>query len=285
MTEARFTAFRRLLKLDDFALAILVEMGADRLQHGFWRFCDPAHRLFEPGNPFQHVLHDYYVKLDGELGKVVEAAGDDASVLVVSDHGAKAMQGGICINEWLQREGYLTLKEHPTERCRLTPKMVDWSKTRAWGEGGYYARLFLNVQGREPEGQVAPADYEQVRSDLAAGLRDLGDEEGKPIGTRVFRPEEIYREVRGLPPDLIVYFGDLDWRSVGSVGVGSCHVRENDTGPDDANHQADGVIVWDPGPSYRPRRQAHYSIYDVAPSILRFLDVEAPKDMVGQSII
>ncbi len=281
MTEARFTAFRRLLKVDSFDFAMMVEMGPDRLHHGFWRYCDPTHRLYEPGNPYEHVLHDYYVKLDEELGKVLDSVGSDTSVMVVSDHGAKAMEGGVCINEWLQREGYLTLKEQPKERGRLTPDMIDWSKTRAWGEGGYYARLFLNVQGREPEGQVPPADYEQVRSDLIAGLEAFGDEAGKPIGTRVFRPQEVYRAVNGIPPDLIVYFGDLNWRSVGSVGVGACHLRENDTGPDDANHAPEGIFAWDRPVPPRPR----YEIYDVAPTVLRFFGLDVPSEMIGHSLL
>ena len=29
---------------------------------------------------------------------------------------------------------------------------IDWSQTLAWGDGGYYGRLFLNVKGREPQG-------------------------------------------------------------------------------------------------------------------------------------
>ncbi len=61
MTTARFRAFRALLKTDDFDFAMMVEMGPDRLHHGFWRYCDPTHRLYEPGNPYRHVLHDYYV--------------------------------------------------------------------------------------------------------------------------------------------------------------------------------------------------------------------------------
>ena len=40
-------------------------------------------------------------------------ADEDTAVLVVSDHGAKRMDGGICVNEWLRREGYLVLKEEP----------------------------------------------------------------------------------------------------------------------------------------------------------------------------
>jgi predicted AlkP superfamily phosphohydrolase/phosphomutase len=43
---------------------------------------------------------------------------------------------------------------------------VDWSQTKVWGAGGYYARIFLNVKGREPEGTVAMADYEALRDEL-----------------------------------------------------------------------------------------------------------------------
>jgi len=95
----------------------------------------------------------------------------------------------------------------------------------------------------------------------------------------------VYREIQNIPPDLIVYFGDLDWRSAGSVGVGSIHLRENDTGPDDANHDPDGVFAWDPGPDRSLRRAERYQIYDVAPSVLRFFGIDVPEDMIGESII
>jgi predicted AlkP superfamily phosphohydrolase/phosphomutase len=101
----------------------------------------------------------------------------------------------------------------------------------------------------------------------------------------VFKPEEVYREINNIPPDMIVYFGDLDWRSAGSVGVGSVHLRENDTGPDDANHLPDGVFVWDPGDAGVARKAERYQIYDVAPSILRFFGLEVPEDMIGEPII
>ena len=75
-----------------------------------------------------------------------------------------------------------------------------------------------------------------MRDELIAGLKSIPDENGRDIGTQVYRPEELYKEVRGVAPDLIVYFGDLYWRSVGTIGGGKLHTFENDTGPDGANH-------------------------------------------------
>ena len=112
-----------------------------------------------------------------------------------------------------------------------------------WADGGYYSRIFLNVRGREPQGVIAPEDYEAMRAELIAKLEALGDEQGASIGTRVYRPEDLYHEVNGVAPDLIAYFGNLTWRSIGSVGDGRIHVRENDTGPDDANHAKMGIAI------------------------------------------
>ena len=145
---------------------------------------------------------------------------DDTVVLVVSDHGAKRMDGGVCVNEWLWRHGYLAFHEDPAPGRRLPfEKMeVDWNRTKAWGAGGYYGRVFLNVQGREPQGIIPPAEYEQVRDELIERFAALTDTQGHPIGARSFKPNEIYRQVLGAAPDLIVYFGDLYWRAVGALG-------------------------------------------------------------------
>ena len=280
MTERRFRAFRATLAEEDWDFAMMVEMGPDRLHHAFWRYFDPGHRLYEKGNPFEDVVHRYYLEMDAEVGRTVDSLPADTSVIVVSDHGAKRMVGAVCINEFLMREGYLTLKEYPKHPTRLKPDMVDWTKTRVWGDGGYYARVFLNVQGREAQGTIPPADVPRVRAELRAKLEALGDDQGRPIGTRALYPEEIYRECHGIAPDLIVYLGNLDWRSAGTVGHGSIHVFDNDTGPDDANHAQEGIFVW------HGRRQARrgtgpVSIYDVAPSILDFYGIPAPAGMIG----
>jgi len=284
MTARRFQVAERLLETRPWDLFFMVEMGTDRIHHGFWRFTDPEHRLYEPGNPYADAMLAYYRRLDEKIGRLLAKVDDDTAVLVVSDHGAKRIDGGICVNEWLRREGYLTLKEEPAEPMPLKPDLVDWSRTIAWGEGGYYCRLFLNVAGREPEGTVAPEDYERVRDELKAKLEALGDEQGRPIGTIAYRPEELYEERNGVVPDLMVYFGDLLWRSVGQVGTGTVHVFENDTGPDDANHAHDGLYVLaaadvpaGPGPER--------DIRDVAPTLLELLGEPVPAEMEGTSLL
>ena len=284
MTEKRFRVAEHLLETRPWDLFFMVEMGTDRMHHAFWRFFDSEHRLHEPGNRFEGAMLAYYRALDAKIDRLLRFADDDTAVLVVSDHGAKPIDGGICVNEWLRNEGYLVLAEEPAEPTPLRPEMVDWSRTTAWGEGGYYCRLSLNVEGREPQGTVPAHEFEQVRAELKAKLEALGDERDRPIGTVAYRPEELYSEQNGIPPDLLVYFGELAWRSIGQVGTGTVHVLENDTGPDDANHAPEGLyLLAAEGVEAGPGEER--DLRDIAPTLLTLLGEPVPGDMEGRSLI
>ena len=287
MTERRFTLVKLLLNSKPWDFFMMVEMGPDRLHHGFWSYADPDHRNYEPGSPYEHVILDYYKYLDRELGAILSLTDDGTITMIVSDHGAQALKGGVCINEWLIQEGYLTLLEKPPGIVSLAKAKIDWKRTRCWGEGGYYARVFFNVRGREPQGVIPPHHYEAVRAEIANKLEAMCDDKGNALGTRVFKPEEVYPVARGIPPELIVYLGDLTWRSVGSIGYGTTLTFENDLGPDDANHLQHGVcIIHDPlapdSPAPAPREDL--DILDISPTVLSRLGIGVPEGMEGRII-
>ena len=283
MTGERFKLARYLLETKDWDLFTMVEMGSDRLHHAFWRFWDKTHPKYEPDSPFSKTMRNYYRALDAELGETLACVDEDTTIMIVSDHGAKRMDGGICINEWLRKHGYLTLKTEPQGITRWTADLVDWKKTKVWGEGGYYGRIFINVEGREPHGIVRAGDYENVRDELKTYLEAIVDEKGHNIGTRVFKPEEVYRECRNIPPDLIVYFGNLFWRSVGSVGYNSIYTYENDTGPDDCNHAEMGMFIIKNGEQAQGAVSSK-SLYDIAPTVLNEFGIDIPEAMQGHPI-
>jgi len=284
MNEKQFEVMRYLMENKPWDLFMFVDMGVDRIHHGMWKYHDTTHPKHESGNKYRHAIRDYYVHLDRQIGTLLELAPEETTILVVSDHGVKAMHGGLCVNEWLHREGFLVLREEP-EGEGLTPfakVKVDWSKTRVWASGGYYARIFINVEGREPQGTVPSARYEAFRDELADALRSITAPDGSGIGTRVFKPQEVYRQVRNIAPDLIVYFGDLSWRSVGSFGHGDIYTFENDIGPDDANHAENGMfILTDPQAKGGGRRAAARQLMDIAPTILKAFGLPIPPDMQG----
>jgi predicted AlkP superfamily phosphohydrolase/phosphomutase len=285
MSRKHFEVVRHLLQNAEWDYFQFVEIGLDRLQHGFWKHHDPEHVLHEPDSPFKDVIRDYYRYLDDEIGSLLESLSDDTLVLVVSDHGARKLDGGFCVNEWLIREGLLVLNRYPEQVTPFSKLDVNWERTKVWSEGGYYARVFFNVRGREPRGVIEPDDYERFRDEIKARFEATVDPVGNPLGTLVFRPEEVYRHVRNVAPDLIVHFGGLSWRSIGGVGYPTIHVRENDTGPDDCNHAQHGsfILAGSNNPVQGSVEGAH--LLDVAPTLLELAGYDVPSTMQGRSLM
>jgi predicted AlkP superfamily phosphohydrolase/phosphomutase len=285
MTERRFKVARKLVTTKPWDYFMMVEMAADRLHHVFWDNFDPLHPLYEPGNPFEDAFRRYYRFLDEQVGLLLEALPDDVVTILMSDHGARRMVGGVQFNEWLAKEGYLRFDRDLEGPTPIAKAPIDWARTAAWGDGGYYGRLFLNVRGREPQGTVDPSRYESLRDELIAKLEAMPGPDGEPLGTKVFKPQDVYPEVKGVAPDLIVYFGDLEWRSVGQVGTGEVFTYENDTGPDGANHDRTGVFVMAGLPGQPSGRREGLRLVDVGPSILSLYGIEAPEGAVGRSFL
>src|SRR5208337_2498914 len=166
------------------------------------------------------------------------------------------------------------LRQIPCTETPLTADLVDWSLTTAWSEGGYYARIFLNIKGREPEGIVEPSKCEALRVELATRLQQMTDENGEPLANCVLKPQEIYRVCRNVPPDLMVYFDGLSRRSIGTVGHGEILRPANSTGLDDANHDPEGIFISARmsdlrGGIRRGRFVEKVSCLDITPTILR----------------
>jgi predicted AlkP superfamily phosphohydrolase/phosphomutase len=125
---------------------------------------------------------------------------------------------------------------------------------------------------------------EAVRDDLAAALCAIPAPDGTPLHTTVFKPEEVYAQTNNIPPDLIVYFGDLHWRCVGSFGHGGVYTLENDTGPDDANHAPQGMFLLH-APHERGRGEiGGHQLMDIAPTLLDRLHLDVPTEMQGRII-
>ena len=283
MCDQHFTVARQLLTHNDPDMLMLVEMGVDRIHHALWKQMDPRHPKYVPGSPLSEAIHDYYIHVDQQIGELLSLCDNDTAVLVVSDHGARPLMGGICVNEWLQQEGYLSLVRQPDSATPLDLSNINWKQTKVWGEGGYYSRIFMNVRGREPLGIIPPGDYERERTLLAEKLRAMPGPDGQPLQNKVFTPQQLYRSVRGVAPDLIVYFGDLAWRAVGTVGGGEIYTTENNTGPDDANHAQYGLMIFhDPQHPGQGSKLTGAQIYDVLPTLLTRYGLQAPVGLRGK---
>ncbi len=285
MSRKQFEVVRHYVQHAEWDYFHFVNIALDRVHHGFWKYMDPAHPDHVPGSKYEHVISDFYLHLDEEIGRLLELLDDQTAALVVSDHGAQALHGGFCVNEWLVQQQLLALHEYPSEITPFGKLKVDWTKTRVWSEGGYYARVFFNVQGREPQGTIPAADYERFRDEMKARFEATTDAEGKPLGTLVFKPQDVYRSVNNVAPDLIVHFGALDWRSIGGVGYrGTLHVKENDTGPDDCNHAQFGAFIL-AAPNVPALGELQGArLLDIAPTLMEVGGYETPASFQGRSL-
>jgi predicted AlkP superfamily phosphohydrolase/phosphomutase len=287
LTAQHFAIFRHLVETRSPAFAMLVDLGPDRLHHGALRAALPSHPKHDPGAALTREAADYYALLDAELARTCALAGEETIVLVVSDHGVRPLRGSVCVNEWLLREGYLHLHEAPSSPAPLARCRVDWSRTRAFGEGGYHARVFFNVAGRDPQGIVPRDRLDEERAALAAKACALVGPDGERLATRAFTPAQLYGAglVRGFPPDLTIYWDDLARRSAGTIGHGALHLPGNDAGPDDANHDLHGIFAMAGGRVAARGRTEDLRVEDVFATAMAALGVAPPAGGAGRSVL
>ena len=117
-----------------------------------------------------------YRELDRALGRLIAAVAEPALVVLVSDHGATPAGPPVPLQRILRDAGLLcTRGPSPSARSTEAPgaEVIDWSKTRAVPQGSCYVRI--NLEGRDPEGVVAPADAARVRDEVIEAMRAYRD--------------------------------------------------------------------------------------------------------------
>jgi len=282
MTDVHHKVALNMMKRKNWDLFIYMEIGLDRIQHAFWKYMDESHKRYTKHERYSDAILRYYIKLDEILGDIIKTD-PKTDILIVSDHGAKKMDGAFAVNDWLIEKGYLKLRKDVKPGLRLDKADVDWRETIAWGWGGYYARIFLNIEGRESMGIISRDEISRVIEKLRRDILSIKGPNNELWRNMVYRPSELYSTLNGNPPDLMVYFDNLNWRSAGTLGYEDYYLPENDTGPDDAVHDYDGIFIW-----YSPRRRKQMynelSIYDVTPTVLRFFNVDLDKKFKGEPI-
>jgi len=175
------------------------------------------------------------------------------------------------------------LLDRLAESAFLSRRHIDWSRTRAYAQGNF-GQIFLNLKGRQPRGCVDPADARSLLDDLKAGLMAIPHPEtGRPLVERVYERDELYQGPHaGLAPDLTVVLGDWRYRTIGLHDFTTHRLISPAFGPT-GDHRMEGVFVG-AGPGFRPGAtlDADADLMDVAPTVLRLLEVPVPSDMDGR---
>lgn len=173
--------------------------------------------------------------------------------------------------------------------AKLSTSGIDWSDTRAFllpsDENG---QIRLNLNGRERDGVVDPAEADSLMEQIAEGLATFRDLDGGPSIKAVDRAADLFPGRRSdLLPDLVVRWSDTP--ATGIKGVRSeryGEVRRRSSGGTGRNgaHTAEAFALVVPGSSRGRTPNRPPRVTDVAATICAVLgaDRDVPE---GESLL
>ena len=301
MTRRRTDVTLRLAAAHPTDVLCVVFYSPDRVQHNFWNEV----MGYDLGNArVTDAIAQVYRGLDEAIGRLVDHAGSDATVILASDHGFVPRPArSVRVNRWLADEELVAEHAHwrlrrsvvrrLPERLRrrydtLDHLQVRRAATRAWAETLDYATagIWVHVRGRYPLGTVEPGpDYEAVRAHIVRGLSALRAPDGGRVFRQVVPREELYSgPYVDEAPDVV---------GVCAPGFGVVNqslrrdLRSRELfGPFDeagftGTHDPAGIYLF-AGANVQARgAQPELPIQAIAPTVLYLLGLPVPRSMDG----
>jgi len=313
--EARGRAAVWLLQQDAWDAAVVVFSSTDRLQHAALHLLHPRHPSYDASQAARELplLRSAYQKLDAAIGRLLQEAGPDATVVTLSDHGFTPVARSFYVNVWLREQGLLVttgkapppglwqrLRRHAgLQRLKQrlpglrtwhhAPALAPYFKTVIWGKSKVWyspvGGLRFNIRGREPQGILSAADARLLAKELRTALRHLTDPATgvTPIAAVIPRAALYHGPHTANAPDLI-----LEPQRTGGRAFHNSLILPDfapsafaDSHDLTGNHALDGILLA-AGPHIRPgvRQRAH--LRDMAPTLLYLLGVTPPEEMEGK---
>jgi len=170
LVRMRVRAIEHLFETRPVDFGMFVFMESDWLQHKVWHvLTDPTQEASDLAREARAV----YEALDAAVGRILELAGPDCNVLVVSDHGAGLHDRVMYVNKWLADQGFLALKDTARgrlrrflERRKFLPRayrLLSWLR----GRFNWIGRLVPNVLAERAIGFVTSnedVDWSRTRA-------------------------------------------------------------------------------------------------------------------------
>ena len=287
------------LRNDPPSLLVSIFTATDSVSHMFYRLMDPGHPRYDPelAEKYGDAVLRVYERMDGVVGDVMKAMKPDGRLLIVSDHGFHTWRKGFNTNTWLVQNGSMVLKNPEAEEKAYNldelfgqgsffPN-VDWSRTRAYALG--LGQVYLNLQGREKFGIVQPGqEADGVLDEIRKGLLSVTDPDThQPVIQNVYLGREIFHGAyMARAPDLQIDFRDgyrTSWQtSLGAIPAGIVVANMKKwSGDHCASDPSDtsGIFL-----SNHIVENSNLKIFDIAPTVLKLLDVPPPGQLDGESL-
>jgi predicted AlkP superfamily phosphohydrolase/phosphomutase len=122
--RAQTDAFAHLLATRPWDFGLVFFSHTAMCQHYFWADMESK----DPANPFRGVVESAYRALDTAVGRLMDAAGPDTNVIVMSDSGAGPLYSGANVNTMLEQQGFLRYREQPAGAKKNKTHDVAWTE-------------------------------------------------------------------------------------------------------------------------------------------------------------
>jgi predicted AlkP superfamily phosphohydrolase/phosphomutase len=275
--ERQAEVAKQLMREESWDLFWVVFTGTDKVQHFYWKYTDPEHPEYDEqdGARFGNAIRDMFVRVDAVIGELVAEAGENADVIVLSDHGFGPIRRELRLMNWLRSEGFL--------EADSTGAMT---RAEAFAPGPFGGLVRINQSGRDWRGEVAPGDSsEGVRRRLLERLDALVDPStGARFVERAHTREELYSgPYVENAPDLV--FIEAPTMFVGRSAAADTAVFGPPSYTFSGYHRPDGVL-FAAGPRFRRHEgRSRASILDIAPTLYWLFDVPLPPDLDGEVLV
>lgn len=209
----------------DFAAIHFLE--TDQVQHRFWQFL-PGEPRYAPDGAFTNGILRLFQESERALTRIIEAAGEGATLCIMSDHGFGPTRQQVWLNNWLVDRRLMVLK--PSAGIRL--------------------KKLLYRLGLSPAA-IREAAPERLK---LAILQFFERQKGRALASTLEAESDEVRQ-RGLldrlTERLAIDFYDVDWSrtrafSTGTTSVGYVWINRSDRDPQ-------GIVR--PGQEYRQVRE------------------------------
>ena len=118
--DLRANVVRYLMQNKAWNLFTVVFGSTDWAMHAFWKYHDSNHPRHNPqeARELGHALRSIYEHADRVVGELLELAGENTHVFIMSDHGAGPAAAKVMVNNWLLDIGLLKIKRAPLSQLK-----------------------------------------------------------------------------------------------------------------------------------------------------------------------
>jgi len=281
----------------------------DTLLHRLWKYVIPTG--WERWPKRAETIFEFFAHLDKAIGELAAlAARENDLIMVVSDHGHGAIRAKVKPNRLLAEWGYL---HKPTWVARMFRRLrrhalklkgksatfargpkdiiekfgLDWSRTKAAAVFvGQNTFIFLNVQGRQPGGIVAPLkEYEDLIAELKQRFLQVKDPKtGAQVFADALSPEELYgtKDVDHQRTGDLILIGADGYHPIRSLREGGFieHAVDYHLG---GCHRPEGMYLIR-GAGVKVGFELDRHIADIAPTLYAALAVPPPYELDGKIV-